>query len=88
MKTFKKFVSVMMALLIVLALSSCDLIQDAEITPAIPDGVESGDIRIGILFADDYEKDKKSGKKASFKGVLRKKRGNGKSFAYPRRACR
>jgi len=57
MKTFKKIVSVMMALLIVLALSSCDLIQDAEITPAIPDGVESGDIRIGILFADDYEKE-------------------------------
>lgn len=57
MKKFKKFISVILAVLIVLSLSSCDLIQDAEITPAIPDGVEAGDIRIGILFADDYEKE-------------------------------
>ncbi len=56
MKKFKKLIAIMMAALIVLSLSSCDLIQDAEITPALG-GVEAGDIRIGILFADDYEKE-------------------------------
>ncbi len=56
MKTFKKFLAVMMAALIVLALSSCDLIEDAEITPAT-NGVEAGDIRIGILYSSDYEKE-------------------------------
>ncbi len=57
MKKFKKLISVVMAALMVLALSSCDLIQDAEITPVIPNGVEAGDIRIGILFSEDYEKE-------------------------------
>ncbi len=57
MKKCKKFVSVVMAILIVFALSSCDLIQDAEITPAIPDGIEAGDIRIGVLYSSDYEKE-------------------------------
>lgn len=70
MKTFKKFLAVMMAALIVLSLSSCDLIQDAEITPAVGTvtdaktkkevpvtGIEAGDVRIGILFADDVERE-------------------------------
>ncbi len=57
MKKCKKFVSVVMAILIVFALSSCSLIQDAEITPAIPDGVEAGDIRIGVLYSSDYERE-------------------------------
>ncbi|MBQ7956893.1 MAG: BMP family ABC transporter substrate-binding protein [Clostridia bacterium] len=57
MKKFKKLISVLMAALMVLALSSCDLIQDAEITPAIPDGTEAGNIRIGILYSEDYEKE-------------------------------
>ena len=56
MKKFKKLIAILMAALIVLSLSSCDLIQDAEITPALA-GVEAGDIRIGILYADDYEKE-------------------------------
>jgi len=56
MKKFKKFIAIMMAALIVLSLSSCDLIQDAEITPALK-GVEAGDIRIGILYAEDYERE-------------------------------
>lgn len=54
MKKFKKLIAIMMAALIVLSLSSCDLIQDAEITPALS-GVEAGDIRIGILYSEDYE---------------------------------
>lgn len=57
MKKFKKLISVVLAALMVLALSSCDLIQDAEIIPVIPNGVEASDIRIGILFSDDYEKE-------------------------------
>ena len=56
MKKFKKLITILMAALLVLSLSSCDLIQDAEITPALA-GVEAGDIRIGILFSDDYEKE-------------------------------
>ncbi len=56
MKKFKKLIAILMAALIVLSLSSCDLIQDAEITPALA-GVEAGEIRIGILYADDYEKE-------------------------------
>lgn len=56
MKTFKKVIAILMAALMVFALSSCDLIEDAEITPAL-DGVEAGDIRIGILYADDYERE-------------------------------
>lgn len=57
MKKCKKIVSVVMAVLLVLALSSCDLIQDAEITPVIPDGVEAKDVRIGILYSSDYERE-------------------------------
>lgn len=56
MKKFKKLIAILMAALIVLSLSSCDLIQDAEITSALP-GIEAGEIRIGILYADDYEKE-------------------------------
>ena len=56
MKKFKKLITILMAALLILSLSSCDLIQDAEITPALA-GVEAGDIRIGILFSDDYEKE-------------------------------
>lgn len=56
MKKFKKLIAILMAALIVLSLSSCDLIQDAEITPALA-GVEAGDIRIGILYSEDYEKE-------------------------------
>ncbi|MBE6756366.1 MAG: hypothetical protein E7555_07915 [Ruminococcaceae bacterium] len=54
MKKFKKLIAILMAALMVFALSSCDLIEDAPITPALG-GVEAGDIRIGILFAEDYE---------------------------------
>lgn len=56
MKKFKKIIAILMAALMVFALSSCDLIEDAPITPAL-DGVEAGDIRIGILYADDYERE-------------------------------
>lgn len=56
MKKFKKLIAIIMAALIVLSLSSCDLIEDAPLTPALG-GVEAGEIRIGILFADDYEKE-------------------------------
>ena len=57
MKKFKKFVLVVMALLVVFALSSCDLIQDAEITPVIPDGVAAEDIRFGVLYSSDVERE-------------------------------
>lgn len=56
MKKFKKIIAILMAALMVFALSSCDLIEDAPITPALG-GVEAGDIRIGILYADDYERE-------------------------------
>ncbi len=56
MKNFKKLIAILMAALMVFALSSCDLIEDAAITPAL-DGVEAGDIRIGILYADDYDRE-------------------------------
>lgn len=56
MKKFKKIIAILMAALMVFSLSSCDLIEDAPITPAL-DGVEAGDIRIGILYADDYERE-------------------------------
>ncbi len=56
MKKFKKLISILMAALMLFALSSCDLIEDAPITPAL-NGVEAGDIRIGILYADDYERE-------------------------------
>lgn len=54
MKKFKKFAAIIAAALIVLSLSSCEFIKDAEITSALP-GVEAGDIRIGILYSEDYE---------------------------------
>jgi len=65
MKKFKKFISVIMAAFIVLTLASCNLIQDAEIVAVIPNeadakdfhGVEPGDIRIGILYSSDYERE-------------------------------
>ena len=65
MKKFKKIISVFMAALMVLALASCSLIQDAEIISVLPDekskeefiGVEAGVIRIGILFSSDYERE-------------------------------
>ncbi len=69
MKTFKKLVSILMAALLLLALSSCDLIEDAATTPIVGtvtdengvetevNGIKANEIRIGILFADDYEKE-------------------------------
>ncbi len=56
MKKFKKLIAILMSALIVLSLSSCDLIEDAPLTPALA-GIEAGDIRIGILYADDYERE-------------------------------
>ena len=56
MKKFKKLITIVMAAVLVLALSSCDLIQDAPLTVALG-GVEAKDIRIGILYSSDYERE-------------------------------
>ncbi len=67
MKTFKKLISILMAAMLLLALSSCDLIEDAATTPIVGtitdengvetevDGIKAKEIRIGILYSEDYE---------------------------------
>ncbi len=56
MKKFKKLITIIMAAVLVLALSSCDLIQDAPLEVALK-GVEAKNIRIGILYSSDYERE-------------------------------
>ncbi len=56
MKNLKKIAAVFTAILLVFSLASCDMIQDAEITPAL-DGIDCTKIQLGIIFSDDNEKE-------------------------------
>ena len=69
MKTLKKFVAILMAAMLLLAFSSCDLIEDAATTPIVGtitdengvetevNGIKAKEIRIGILYSEDFEKE-------------------------------